>query len=363
MKILFLVPYPPRCSPSQRFRFEQYFGILKNAGHTIDVQSFLTHRGWNAIYSNKHIQRFLAIFFGFVRRLLVLPKAASADIIFIHRELTPVGPPVFEWIIAKVLRKKIIYDFDDAIWTTDNTSEGTFAGMIRWRSKVASICRWSYKVSCGNDFLCDYARQFNSRVVLNPTTIDTGYHLPKEKKTHSGVTIGWTGSHTTLKYLASLVPALERLEARFPEMQFVVIANSPAPFALKSMRFIRWNEASEIDDLGSIDIGVMPLPDDSWAKGKCGFKALQYMSLKIPAVVSPVGVNTKIVTHGVDGLIARTTEEWEQLLGTLITDASLRKQLGEAGQRKVIEHYSVSSNSSNFLALFDLSAMITNPTR
>ncbi|MEI9917916.1 MAG: glycosyltransferase family 4 protein [Bacteroidota bacterium] len=363
MKILLLVPYPLGESPSQRFRFEQYFEVLSAAGHTYVVRSFLSPKGWNIIYSKGNSARkFFTILSGFIRRLWTLPSVTGYDRVFIHREATPVGPPVFEWIIAKVMRKKIIYDFDDAIWSTDNTSEGAFAKMIRWRSKVASICKWSFVVSCGNDYLCDYARRFNDNVVLNPTTIDTSYHKPSSQ-TSSEIVIGWTGSHSTVKYIDSVVTAIQQLEKKYSKLVFMVIADAPPNINVSSLRFVPWNRQTEIEDLSKIDIGIMPLPDDEWSKGKCGFKALQYMAMEIPAVVSPVGVNTKIVTNGVDGFICNTTEEWITALEKLISDPVLRKQLGVAGRKKIESSYSVTSNTSNFLSLFDRSAIIVNAKR
>jgi glycosyltransferase involved in cell wall biosynthesis len=365
MKILFLVPYPTGRSPSQRFRFEQYFHVLKAAGHSFRVQSFLSEAGWEVIYAKGNvIAKSFAVVAGFVRRIGAVFVAPGYDIVFIHREATPVGPPVVEWLIGKVVQKKIIYDFDDAIWLTDRHGESGLARIMRWRSKVATICRWSFKVSCGNEFLCNYARKYNAAVVHNPTTIDTSYHLPVPKGQEETLVVGWTGTHSTAGYLEDILPALQHIKNKFPQVAFDVISNrQPALNGLPSVTFLRWTKENEIHDLAQIDIGLMPLKDDDWAKGKCGFKALQYMSMEIPAIVSPVGVNSKIVTHGVDGMICRTNAEWIEALEQLIEDRELRKRIGAAGRKKVEERYSVSSNSSNFLSMFERSAIRTSPIR
>lgn len=365
MKILFLAPYPLKSSPSQRFRFEQYFKILDAAGHTYSFQSFLSHTGWRNIYSpGKRLQKLWAIVSGFLRRLIILPGALGADIVFIHRELTPVGPPAFEWVITKVFGKKVVYDFDDAIWLTDRKNENWLERKLRWRSKVASICRWSHVVSCGNEYLCAYARGYNNDVRYNPTTIDLDYHhLTAPAKTNEEIVIGWTGSHSTLKYLVSMVPVIQTLEKKYSNLVFMVIADKKPELNISSLRFIPWREETEIQDLSMIDIGIMPLPDDEWSKGKCGFKLLQYMSLQKASIASPVGVNTVIITHGVDGLICNSTNEWTDAMVRLIDDRNLRVQLGEAGRRKVETSYSVSSNSSNFLLLFQSSAINIKATR
>jgi glycosyltransferase involved in cell wall biosynthesis len=357
MKILFLVPYPLKEAPSQRFRFEQYFTMLEKAGHQIQTQSFLSAQDWKLFFKpGQPVKKLLTLTKGYLKRTYVLFIATPFDFIFIHREITPVGPPVFEWMIAKILRKKIIYDFDDAIWLTDRQNESVLLRVLKWRSKVKSICQWSYKVSCGNRYLQEYAHQFNDNAFINPTTIDCeNTHKPvsiDSKKNAQHVVIGWTGSHSTLKYLETIEPVLQKLETEFDHVSFLVIANHSPSLKLQKLQFLPWNAPSEVADLLNMDIGIMPLPDDEWTKGKCGFKALQYMALEIPAVVSAVGVNTKIITNGVEGFLCTTEEEWLASLRILITDPELRNSLGKNGRKKVLDHYSVTSNSSNFLSFF-----------
>ncbi|MFZ2905942.1 MAG: glycosyltransferase family 4 protein [Cyclobacteriaceae bacterium] len=357
MRILFLVPYPPGEAPSQRFRFEQYFSHLRKAGHTYNLQSYLSLEAWKNLYqAEDSFSKAFSIISGFFKRLGLLPTLGKYDFVFIHREAAPVGPPFFEWIISKIFRKKIIYDFDDAIWMTDKTSESTLQKIIRWRSKVGSICSWSYKISCGNQYLADYAKQFNLQVIVNPTTIDTeAMHNPKlfaEKASRQLITIGWTGSHSTLKYLKVLEEAIKVLEKKHALLRFLVIADQKPLLNIQSMEFLSWKKNSEVHDLMKIDIGVMPLPDDDWSKGKCGFKALQYMALEIPTVASPVGVNSNIVDHGKNGFLCSTHEEWVAALELLVQDVALRKQIGQEGRKKIISHYSVESNAAVFLSLF-----------
>jgi glycosyltransferase involved in cell wall biosynthesis len=364
MKILFVVPYPLGRSPSQRFRFEQYFRVLSNAGGHYTVKSFYDDAGWSSLYSRGNgLKKLYFVVRGLLIRTALLFRLNPYQFIFIHREAAPVGPPFFEWAAAKIWGKKIIYDFDDAIWTTDNLFESPWAKMIRWRSKTAFICKIASVVSCGNEYLATYAKRFNSSVVINPTTIDTTYHLPARKISGNKTVIGWTGSHSTLKYLDKVIPAIAKLERVFPDLVFRVIADADPQFQLASFQFIRFTEEHEIDDLSAFDIGIMPLPDDEWAKGKCGFKALQYMALDIPAAASPVGVNTSIIKDGTNGFLCATTDDWIAKLTALINDLSLRKQIGKAGRKTVEENYSVNSNSSNFLCLFDLSAINTKASR
>jgi glycosyltransferase involved in cell wall biosynthesis len=355
MKILFLVPYPVGESPSQRFRFEQYFDLLKKNGIEFSVESFWSLAAWKILYKpGKGLAKAIWLKIGFWMRFWHVIKCLGYDWVFIHRECAPIGPPVFEFLIAKVFRKKIIYDFDDAIWLPNTSEENKLVSWFKFHGKVKSICRWSYRVSCGNAWLADFARQFNSQVVVNPTTIDTeNLHNPDLfplRKQNEKVVIGWTGTHSTLPYLNELIPVLQRLEKKFPIIIRIISNKNPA-LPHQSFEFIPWKKETEIQDLIAFDIGLMPLTDDAWAKGKCGFKALQYMALEIPCVASPVGVNTSIINHTVNGYLCQSPREWEQILEKLITEKEQRNRVGKSGRQTVAENFSVLSNTSVFLGL------------
>jgi len=358
MKILFLVPYPTGESPSQRFRFEQYFDLLSKNNIAFHVSSFWSLRAWNILYQEGYVfEKSLWLLVGFLKRKVDLFRAIGYDLIFVHRECAPVGPPVFEFFLAKIFRKKIIYDFDDAIWMPNTSKENALARWIKFHGKVKFICRWSNVVSCGNVWLAEYAREYNSNVVVNPTTVDTeNWHNlerwtapPKVDKT----VIGWTGTHSTVGYLNEILPVLQSIEKE-SSVIIRIISNKKPEIDLGSVEFIPWTKEKEISDLLGFDIGIMPLLNDDWAKGKCGFKALQYMALRIPCIASAAGVNVSIIENGINGFLCATENEWLQALEKLISDSSLRKKIGEAGRKKVTDNYSVSSNSTTFLSLTKL---------
>ncbi|MCV9387677.1 glycosyltransferase family 4 protein [Reichenbachiella ulvae] len=352
-KLLFLTPYPKDTAASQRFRFEQYIPLLEAEGWQVDRQSFIDDSTWKILYlPGHHWSKLWGTVKGFSRRIWMLLRANRYEFIFIHREAAPMGPPVFEWILAKVLKKKLIYDFDDAIWKENTTGNNSLASKLKWPQKVANICRWSHRISAGNAFLAQFARTFNPKVTINPTTLDTNRrHIPAPSD--SGVlVIGWTGTHSTLKYLKILEPIIAELQRTYA-FQFLVIADQKPELNVPNWRFIPWNKETEIDDLNLIDIGVMPLEVDEWAKGKCGFKALQFMALEKPVVVTPVGVNAEIVENGVTGFHCSTDTEWKEAIIQLIQDQSLREKMGAKGRNKVIAEFSVDSNQDNFLSLFE----------
>ncbi len=285
--ILFICPYPFDEAPSQRFRYEQYLAILEVEGYHYRIAPFLDRSGWQALYQKgRLLKKIFAIVKGFSRRKLLLFQLNSYDFVFIHREATPIGPPFFEWAVKFIWNKPIIYDFDDAIWLNDLKEKGTLKALVKWKSKVRSICKWSYKISCGNNYLATYARKWNDAVIINPTTIDTeNLHKPKSltSSINNNLTIGWTGTHSTLVYLESIIDMLRAVHKTTP-FRLLVIANKKPDFDFAGMEFIYWRKKSEIADLQKIDIGLMPLTDDLWSKGKCAFKALQFMALEIPVL-------------------------------------------------------------------------------
>lgn len=352
--ILFLTPYPHGAAGSQRFRFEQYYDALQAQGFTITKQAFLSNATWAILYKPGFtLQKILGTLGGYIRRWATLFTLAKYDYVFIHREGEPFGPPMVEWIIAKLWRKKIIYDFDDAIWIPNTSGQNGIFSKLKRYGNVPKVCGWAFKVSCGNAYLQSYATQFNPNAVYNPTTIDTANHHNKIKDQNTPTfVIGWTGTHSTLKYLDELVPVLAELEKSYT-FEFNVIADHNPQLPLKSFTYTPWRKETEITDLLHFNIGLMPLVNDQWAEGKCGFKALQYMALGVPALVSPVGVNTQIVDNAVNGYVCTTPTEWKNAIVALLTNKQHLQTLAANTRNKIVNHYSVQSNTANFISLFN----------
>jgi glycosyltransferase involved in cell wall biosynthesis len=356
--VLFFVPYPEGKAPSQRFRFEQYFKILEKNKIEYKVKSFYSKKTWEILhFEGRLFSKIVRIIWSFFIRFFQLFQVFKYDLIFIHREITPIGPPVLEWIIAKILRKKIIYDFDDAIWLPNYSEANTNFQKLKYYSKVNQIMKWATKVSAGNRYLSEYVMKFNENVIVNPTTIDTEfYHNPdlyKSNRNSGKIVIGWTGTHTTAKYLEFLIPIFEKLSFDF-DFEFCIISNEEPASKFTNSNFIKWSKETEIEDLLRFDIGVMPLSDDKWAKGKCGFKALQYMSLGIPAIASPVGINTEIIDHGKNGFLCSTEKQWYESIRYLLENSDEIKKMHDSAREKIINKYSVVSNEVNFLKLFEI---------
>jgi len=351
--LLFIVQYPENVSPSQRFRFELYKEVLVKNGFTVTTHSFIDNAGYAVIFKNGFfLQKAWAVTKGFLRRVKLLFNMKQYDFVLLECGAAPIGPPVLEWIMIKWLKKKLIYDFDGAIWVPQVSEMNKLYGFLKNPAKTASITQWAYKVSCGNEFLCNYARQYNKNVVYNPTCVDTEKHhnIPSQHEVEK-ITIGWTGSFSTLQYLKLIEPVLQKLQVLY-NFNFKVICNQQPALNIKNLQYVEWTAENEVTELAGCQIGLMPLTQDEWSEGKCGFKLIQYLALEIPAVASPVGVNKKIIEEGVNGFLCETEDEWYAAIEKLLQNAALRKQLGAAGRKKVIEQYSLLSNSHNFLQLF-----------
>lgn len=355
MKRLHIIaPYPKGEAPSQRFRYEQYLNFFEEDGWEIKYHSFHTMDSWNRLYKpGKFFLKSIDLAWNFFRRWWLLLRLIGAKHIFMHREMAHIGPPVFEWILVKIFRKKYHYDFDDAIWIPNYSAANAKFQKLKCYWKVPKLIQWANSISAGNAYLVNYALQFNKNVQLIPTTIDTT-NLHNQEVNHDSekTIIGWTGTHSTMHYLDRIVPILRKLEHEF-EFDFLLISNKKPNYELNSLKYIDWTAETEIADLSKIHIGIMPLVHDMWAEGKCGFKALQYMSLGMASIVSPVGVNTTIIQHGKNGLIADSEEDWENAIRTLLKDAQKRKDLGVAARKSIIDHWSVAAWKNQYLRLIE----------
>jgi glycosyltransferase involved in cell wall biosynthesis len=352
-KVLLICPYPIGGAPSQRFRFEQYLSFLTENGFEIIPKPFIDQKTWDLLYKPGLFgQKTIGMLKSFVKRFTLLFNLKKFDFVFMHREAMQFGPPIFEFILCKILKKKVLYDFDDAIWLKNHSDSNAILSFTKWYSKVNSICGWVTSIQCGNQYLANYAKQFNDNVYIVPTSIDT---IKKHNRIidydRDTITIGWTGSHSTMHYLDFIVPIIKLLEEKYP-IQFLVISDRNPEYALSSLKYCKWNKETEIDDLAKLDIGIMPLTNNEWAEGKCAFKGLQYMSLGIATVMSPVGMNNQLITHGDNGYLANTELDWIENLSNLIEDKHLRKKIGLAGHQTILNKYSVEALKPLYLNLF-----------
>ncbi len=354
-KILFIVPHRKGRSPGQRFRFEQYLDFLRDNNFDHEYSFIISEKDDPNFYSRgKYFKKLLILLKGFSKRFRDLRRAGNADIVFIYREAIPFPLTYFEKRFAKK-KCKVIFDFDDSIWLLDISDGNSNLKYLKNPAKTPLIIQLSDMVFAGNNYLCKYAEQFNQNVKLIPTTLDTDYHkaMSFEKQNPEKICIGWTGSATTLKHFEKAVPFLKELITKYSDKIYIKLIADKEPEKIEiPVNFCHWSKENEVSDLAELDIGIMPLPDDEWSKGKCGFKGLQYMAMEIPAVMSPVGMNRDLISSGENGFLADKDEEWIEILSNLIDNESLRKEIGKAGRETVVNHYSFQALKSKYIKYF-----------
>lgn len=350
-RVLVIAPYPLGTAPSQRYRFEQYVAPLARAGIELDVRPLLDARTAAVLYRRGFLARkTLALLRGAAGRLRDLLAARRHDLVFLHRESFPLGFPLFERALA-ASGVPYLFDFDDAIYLPNASPANRFLRGFKMGPRLASSVRGAAVVVAGNEHLARWASALSSRVRVIPTTIDLARYAPRpddDDGRPEPLCLGWTGSATTLAHLEPLAPVLAALQ-RSHGVRVRLVGDAAFRLPGVATEAVPWRAETEREDLLPIDIGLMPLPDDDWARGKCGLKALQYMALGIPAVLSPVGTNVAIAAGGAARL-AGGDAEWLAVLAELIESAAERCRQGEAGRARVVERYSVEANLPLYVA-------------
>ncbi|MCX5694997.1 MAG: glycosyltransferase family 4 protein [Candidatus Omnitrophica bacterium] len=348
MNILFWVPYPTQ-GPSNRFRVEQYLPYLKQRGVSYSVSSFWSDNGYEVLYGNgRYLKKFFSFTGGMASRVKDIAGLRRFDAVFIHREACPLGTAVLERIVR--LKKPVIFDFDDSIFLPSFTSSNKIMRIFKRPDKTKKILALSSQVIAGNKYLADYALQFNKNVRVIPTCIDTDkYNYPVPKAEKKKIVIGWIGTYSTNQYLKLLAEVFSELLKEFPDsIEIKLVGCKQDFFTIPGISYKRWSLDTEIDDLRSFDIGLMPIWDDAWTRGKCSFKIIQYMSMGIPVVASAVGMNNEVVVDGKNGFLVNNNKEWNNRLVQLITDPGLRMRMGREGRKTVEEKFSLKVNAPVF---------------
>jgi glycosyltransferase involved in cell wall biosynthesis len=275
----------------------------------------------------------------FSRRLQDLYRANEFSVALLNYEAFPYLPAIYEWLLAK--RVPIVFDIDDAIFHRYDQSALLRPFLGRKIQKVAGLCRVAV---AGNSYLAERLHHHDTRVI--PTVVDTSLYAPKAKPQGAPLVIGWIGSPSTSAYLHGIFPVLQEIVKSGKAKLVFVGAGSSARFEGAELR--EWTEESEISQVQDFDIGIMPLPDDPWSRGKCGFKLVQYMACGKPVVASPVGVNSQIVTSRT-GFLAEDAGAWKSALEKLIESEALRKDLGAAARERAVAEYSLQRWSWSFV--------------
>lgn len=354
-RVLFIASHRPDRSPGQRFRFEQYIPALEHAGWQCDHSHIVSAEDDRILYRpGNYVEKARFVGRCYKVRQRDVERMNDYDVIFLYREALMTRSIRFEQKFRRS-RAKLIFDFDDSVWLPNVSDANRRWSWLKDASKTSKLIGMSDRVFAGNAYLADYARRFNRNTIIVPTTIDTEEYQPRQQGRSGGpVIIGWSGSITTIQHFRFAVPVLKALKEKYGERIGIrVIGDGTYSEPDLGVKGLPWRKETELDDLRAMDIGIMPLPDDEWARGKCGLKGLQYMALGFPTIMSPVGVNSEIIQDGQDGFLASTEAEWVAKLSRLIDDADLRQRMGQAARRTVVERYSLAAWKDRYVNYYN----------
>lgn len=350
MRILFWVPYPHE-GASNRFRIEQYLPYLEKEGIFAVVHPFWNSAAFKVLYEKGNYFKKICFFIlGVASRFLDIFQLSGYDVVFIHREAFPLGSCFFESAVS-FFRKPVIFDFDDAIFLPFTSPQNNFIEKYKRPEKIAKIIELSSYIIAGNDYLAEFALRHNRNVSVIPTPVDLDKFYPISRHVRGKVVVGWIGSVTTTDFLKKLKGVFAKVSERFPNVEFKIVGGNLNNGKIPAVVCVPWSLDEEVGQLRSFDIGIMPMPDNEWTRGKCGFKAILYMSMAIPAVCSPVGMNKEIIKDGVNGFLAVDEGQWVEKLTLLIENAELRNRMGIEARKTVEERYSVKVNAPKFVAV------------
>ncbi len=349
-KRLLILPRYTEKGPSSRVRMMQYLPYLKEAGFDITIHPFFDDGYIDSLYSHRPI-KISSVLCSYWDRVWISLHKRKHDLIWLQQELLP-------WIpfdMEKVLYSKkipLLVDYDDAVFHRYDLHKNSLIRLLL-RKKIDHVMEIASGLTVGNAYLAERAEQTGARNIhILPSVVDTKKYHCKSKETQTDFIIGWLGTPKTIHFLETIKPALENV---LKSNTRLIIVGADIPDSVKDLpiQSQTWNEDTEIDQILQFDVGIMPLIDAPFERGKCGYKLIQYMACGLPVVASPVGVNQNIVEQGINGFLASTTEEWIDAIIQLRDDLALRKKMGMAGRKKVELHFNLESTANQLVNLFD----------
>lgn len=347
-RILALTKYGDMAA-STRQRLLQFLPALAAADYQVDTSPFFDNSYLVALNRRERAPR-ADVLRAYMRRLTAVRSAAGYDAVWLAYESFPYLPGFAETLLLPA-GMPVVLDFDDAIFHQYDSHRLAPVRALLGR-KLQGLMRRAAVCTPGNAYLAAYAERFCHDVRIIPTVVDTAEYRPPAARSDGVVTIGWIGSPTTWAFVEPLVPHLQRLAAR-PDVRIKIVGAGRLASKPDGIEFVDWSEDREVAEIQSMDIGVMPLPDEPFARGKCGYKLIQYGACGLPVVASPVGVNTEIVVEGETGFLADKPEAFVAALARLLADKALRERQGAAGRARVVELYSLAAHEKRFVQAFD----------
>ncbi len=348
-KIFFLSPYPFDKAPSQRLKYEQYFPFIREAGYEITTSSFVDEKFWNIIYKKGNfIQKVAYTIKGYLRRCKDILNIRKFDLVYVHLWVTPLGIPFFEYLCV-LMAKKLVYDIDDLIFLGHTSDANKKSKFLKGKAKAIYLMKKADHVITCTPMLDEFVKTLNKNTTDISSTINTETYIARADYDIKGkIVLGWSGSHSTSKFLLLLEKMLISLKKDL-DFELLVIGDKQFYMEGINLRTMNWNATSEVVDLSQIDIGLYPLPDEPWVYGKSGLKALQYMALGIPTIATAIGANYRVIDNDKNGFLVKNEEEWKAKILELATQKELRERIGKQGRIHVIDQFSLIANKDKYL--------------
>ena len=357
MKVMALASYPVEAAAT-RFRLQQYVAPLARRGIDISIHPFLDTASFAQFYRRDSWPRtVLSLSQSTIARVFDLLPARGADVIFVQREAMLYGPPWFEWLAARAMKRPMVLDLDDATYVAyTSPTYGGLGKRLKWFSKTDDLIRWADVVVCGNSSIADYVNGKGGRAEIVPTIVNTDIFKPaKERAVHGQPVLGWIGTHSTFPYLQTIFPVLSSLAEKYKfRLKIVGAGKDDVDVTGVSIENLRWRLDREVEDFQTIDVGLYPIDEsiyEGWASGKSGFKAIQYMAVGVPYVATPIGASAEIGEVGTTHLTARTHDEWYRALEELIRHPEKRRAMGAAGREHVTRYYALEDQAEKLAAI------------
>lgn len=338
---------------SSRIRFHQYEGLFKKNGFLLTFAPFFSENYIESLYTGR--VSVFDLLLSYLKRMWWLCKVRRYDVVLIEKELFPGLPAIFEYIL-RLAHIKVVVDFDDATFHTYDQHRFRVVRRLLG-NKIASVIRNATSVVVGNGYLREYALRYNSEVTLIPSVVDDNrYEVRRSRDVDQPVIVGWIGTPKTCLYLKPLMGVFEVLQSRY-NVKFVAVGADQNVLETSVVKVIPWSDDTEVMSIQQFDVGIMPLFDQPFERGKCGFKLVQYMACAIPVVASPVGVNVDLVESEVNGMLADTEEQWFEALSYLVElSRDELRQMGLEGRRRVESWYCVGAQAPRFESVIERAA-------
>ncbi len=357
MRVLALATYPIEAAAT-RYRLQQFVDPLAARGINMIIRPFLNSKLFKSLYDRDSLPLNAL---GLAKALLLRSKdvitAHNTDVVLVQREAMLFGPPIIEWLTSRLTNRPLVLDLDDATYIPyTGPTYGRLGRTLKWFSKTDDLIRWARIVTCGNRIIAEYVAGKGTEARVIPTVVDSNIFCPAPKKRKcEPPVLGWIGTHSTYPYLESILPVLSEL-ARDYRFRLKIVGAGRRDINIPDVQVenVTWELEREVHDFQSIDIGLYPIDANlyaaNWAAGKSGFKAIQYMSVGIPYVATPVGTVQEMGSLGRTHFCATNENEWWDALSLLIRDRDLREKMGAAGRQFAIEHYGLAAQADKLTA-------------